>query len=257
MKEAKDLQADVSWLETDPEERVYAAEHGTTLPQASGSAADKTSMVVSLPTRPRYPAMPPDDSALINPDLDSDGSGSGSAHAAGASAGGRTSLPHAGPLIQASQAGDDAADGLKSPKVEQITPKATSIGEDHQAVDALEFPPKETSIGEDDQVKIPDLLAKEEKRAADREAIGADERAREVANEEWAQPGVPALIRLNDDGDPRRKRQIAWAVIAEGEQPKDGEKLRVSCGSGDGDKGDESEVVEMSWDMIQPAQVRL
>ena len=79
-------------------------------------------------------------------------------------------------------------------------------------------------------------------------------------------PGVPALISLDNGGDRRRKRKIAWAVVAEGEQPRDREKLRVCCGGGGGDGGDDgddgdgarnrNEVLEVSLDEVQPVQVR-
>ena len=129
-------------------------------PRKAAAAASETtssSLSVSLPppTRPRRLAMPPDDSALVDPDsADSDGSAQ---EAGGASAGGRgKSLLRGGPLIRAAHAGDDTADGLESPKVEQ-------------------YPQKETGIGEDHQVDIPDMLTTEGERAADREAMGAGE----------------------------------------------------------------------------------
>lgn len=136
--------------------RKAEAAAAATAAAAAAAAPETTSLAVSLPARPRRLAMPPDDSPLVDLDPDSDGSGSGSAHAAGASAGGRKSLLRGGPLIRAAHAGDDAADGLESPNVEQ-------------------YPQKETGIGEDHQVDIPDMLTTEGGRAADREAIGAGE----------------------------------------------------------------------------------
>lgn len=90
------------------------------------------------------------------------------------------------------------------------------------------------------------------------------EQARLAADAKRVRPGAPALISLNNGGDRRRKRKIAWAVVAEGEQPKDRGKLRVCCGSdgsdgsgGGGAAGSGNEALEVSRDEVQPVQVRL
>lgn len=78
------------------------------------------------------------------------------------------------------------------------------------------------------------------------------EQARLATNAKRVLPGAPALISLNNGGDRRRKRKIAWAVVAaEGEQPGDRAKLRVGCGA-----GSEAALLEVSRDEVQPVQVR-
>ncbi|CAM9387712.1 unnamed protein product [Ectocarpus sp. 13 AM-2016] len=159
-----------------------------------------------------------------------------------------------GLLIRAVHAGEESEDGLDSPKLEQ-------------------YPQKETNVGKDHQADIPSMLLTEAERAADMAAMEetaemggtavwssvrdwtASERerldryleeARRAADEKRMSPGVPALISINNGGDRRRKRKMAWAVMAGG-KPEDEEKLRVGCAGGG--------VSEVSRSELQPTQV--
>lgn len=83
--------------------------------------------------------------------------------------------------------------------------------------------------------------------ASERERLdGYLEEARRAADEKRMSPGVPALISINNGGDRRRKRKMAWAVMAGG-KPEDEEKLRVGCAGGG--------VSEVSRSELQPTQV--
>lgn len=85
--------------------------------------------------------------------------------------------------------------------------------------------------------------------ARERERLdGYLEEARRAADEKRMSPGVPALISISNGGDRRRKRKMAWAVMAAG-RPEDEEKLRVGCAGGG--------VSEVSRSELRPTQVRL
>lgn len=73
------------------------------------------------------------------------------------------------------------------------------------------------------------------------------DQARLKVNAKRALPGVPALVSINNGGDRRRKRKVAWAVMAEG-KPQDEEKMRFCCAA--------NEVVDVSRDEVLPIQVR-
>lgn len=74
------------------------------------------------------------------------------------------------------------------------------------------------------------------------------QQARRVMHAKRLSPGVPAVVSISNGGDRRRKRKIAWAVMAAGKRRDDG-KLCVGCAG--------SEITEVSKDAIQPIQVRV
>ncbi|CAM9917970.1 unnamed protein product [Ectocarpus sp. 4 AP-2014] len=232
-------------------EALIKAEEPTaaTKPGASKEASDTPSLdqTAKRSPRPRRLAMPPADSAT--------GLGGGGGVRV-EEAGGRKCQQHlrGGLLIRAAHAGEESEDGLDSPKLEQ-------------------YPQKETNVGEDHQADIPSMLLTEAERAADKAAMeetaemggtavwssvrdwtasererldGYLEEARRAADEKRISPGVPALISINNGGDRRRKRKVAWAVMAGG-KPEDEEKLRVGCAGGG--------VSEVSRSELQPTQV--
>ncbi|CAN0117374.1 unnamed protein product, partial [Ectocarpus fasciculatus] len=210
------------------------------------SSSDRTA---KRPARPRRLAMPPADSAT--------GLGGGGGARVG-EAGGRKCQQQqqlrGGLLIRAAHAGEESEDGLDSPKLEQ-------------------YPQKETNVGEDHQADIPSMLLTEAERAADKAAMeetaemggtavwssvrdwtarererldGYLEEARRAADEKRMSPGVPALISISNGGDRRRKRKMAWAVMAAG-KPEGEEKLRVGCAGGG--------FSEVSRSELRPTQV--
>lgn len=60
-------------------------------------------------------------------------------------------------------------------------------------------------------------------------------------------PGVPVVVSINNSGDRRRKRKMAWAVIAGGKVEEG--KVCVACAG----KG----VLEVPKEDVRPIQVRL
>lgn len=72
------------------------------------------------------------------------------------------------------------------------------------------------------------------------------EQAKLTADAKRVLPGVPALIGISNGGDRRRKRKVAWAVMAGG-AAKEEDKLRVTCA--------EPEVLEVSRHDVRPIQV--
>ncbi|CAM9512433.1 unnamed protein product, partial [Scytosiphon promiscuus] len=220
------------------------------LPEAPSSAAMPAAPPATPPpARPRRLAMPPDDTGS-----DDDGAGVAGAHAATATAGDkRKCLIRGGPLIRAAHAGDnESEEGADSPKPEEYAQKEIRIGEDHQA-------------------EIPGALMTEAERRAERAAMEGSEMGgtqvwssardwtandRERLDDFFEQakvnvaakrvlPGVPALIGISNGGDRRRKRKVAWAVMAGG-KPTGEDKLRVTCAG--------PEVLEVSRDDVRPIQ---
>ncbi|CAM9407195.1 unnamed protein product [Ectocarpus sp. 8 AP-2014] len=232
-------------------EALIKAEEPTaaTKPGAPEAASDTSSLdrTAKRPARPRRLAMPPADSATGL-------GGGGGARVEEAGERKCQQQLRGGLLIRAAHAGEESEDGLDSPKLEQ-------------------YPQKETNVGEDHQADIPSMLLTEAERAADKAAVektaemggtavwssvrdwtasererldGYLEEARRAADEKRMSPGVPALISINNGGDRRRKRKMAWAVMAGG-KPEDEEKLRVGCAGGG--------VSEVSRSELQPTQV--
>ncbi|CAM9584417.1 unnamed protein product, partial [Hapterophycus canaliculatus] len=225
-----------------------------TAPEVAREAAPEsplsTSTRYSPPARPRRLAMPPDETSI-----DDGSAGEAEAHAATASAGEkRKSLLRGGPLIRAAHAGDnDTEEGGESPNAE-------------------EYPQKEIKIGEDHQAEIPGVLMTETERGVERAAMEIGEmggtrvwssardwtatererldnffeQAKLAVDAKRTQPGVPALIGISNGGDRRRKRKVAWAVMAGGAPTEEG-KLRVTCAG--------PEILEVSRDDVRPVQV--